>query len=546
MEAKELYAAAMLDIKKWKDLVSDALNMDNDSIDELASKMVAQVKTDDSSGNISTCVFAFPHINYVHDRKTKLAHKICFNLFPPANVEIREERMNSYVLYSQFIGKLKARLLPLEEEAKKKAWETDEYGIARGGKQKKLWCELKTRRISDHITEPKPMPVTTSDEADFKEFLDYLKENKQVSEEKEFKRGIFYPDGRIDLCKQVIPKLSGLMSSIKDNKYVEHFLLGNNIVGVAGMKDISDHIKDPSVSKIKTWYLAGNNIDHLGMKLLVEGLRDDCVCSSLWLKRNPLGPTGAKEICELLRVNKTIEILDLQNTGLLDEGVKFVFEGLRENKTLKHLYLDANGITEVGAQYIADYFLTCDNLESLWLEMNRLGDKGAIILANSLKNNKKLERLSVGSNRIENVGIKAFCDVFASHPKLFMFYCGMHKATKDVNELCNRIGNEGLMHIISLLRLNPRIQLLNISHNGIDEAGLELFSKNIGELVNVEYEQYDIQPTKQIRSRINFEINANCMKYFGEDYGECLKNRFRVMKHTEKIKYIDSNYRNNA
>lgn len=555
MDETKLYQKYLDEIKEWKDLVNTALTMTESDINELASKMATQIRADEHKAAISTCVFAFPHINNYLDKKTKLMHKISFLLFPPENLDKKEDRVNSYIQYTQLIAKLKKRFAPLEEEAKKKKWESDPYAVARGTRQKKLWCELKERKLSSHITDPKAMDVNISDEDDFKEFLSYLKENKKIDSVTnstdfiEFKRGIFYSDGRIDLCKQVMPKLAGLIDSIKNNPHVEHFLLGNNIVGIDGVKEISEYIKHPSVCKIKTWYLAGNNIDHNGMSLLADALKCDKICTGLWLKRNPLGVEGAKHISSLLKENDTIEILDLQYTGLLDDGIKFIMEGLKYNKTLKHLYLDANGISEVGAQYIADYFgqlFENGGLESIWLDMNRFGDKGAIILAKSLQTNTNLQRISIGSNRIEVDGIKALCEVFENHPKLFMFYCGMHKATKDVNELCNRIGNDGLLHIINLIKKNPRIQLLNISHNDIDEKGLEILSEDIGQVVNIDYEQYGIKPSQEVRSKINLQTNKNCLKYFNSDYNECLKNHFRIMKHTEKIKNIDSNYRNNA
>lgn len=62
----------------------------------------------------------------------------------------------------------------------------------------------------------------------------------------EFEKGVLYADGRIDLCKMVTgPRNIGdLMESLKSNTSSKHFLLGNNITGPTGGKEISRFIDE--------------------------------------------------------------------------------------------------------------------------------------------------------------------------------------------------------------------------------------------------------------------------------------------------------------
>lgn len=59
-----------------------------------------------------------------------------------------------------------------------------------------------------------------------------------------------------------------LMSSLGNNGFVRHFLLGNSMIRCLGAKLISKWaINNPG--KIETWYLAGNCIDTEGLQRLI-------------------------------------------------------------------------------------------------------------------------------------------------------------------------------------------------------------------------------------------------------------------------------------
>jgi len=180
--------------------------------------------------------------------------------------------------------------------------------------------------------------------------------------------------------------------------------------------------------------------------------------------------------------------------------------------------------------------------------MNRIGDTGAKILAESLTFNKTLERLDIGSNRIEAEGIKYLCDAIKDNPTLIMFNLGMYKATADIGELCNRIGNKGATYISDLLKHNKIIKILDIGNNDITEEGIKEIANVINEtnntLLYLDYTQYGLNVKPEIKEIIIKKLNENCINNLNMDYNTFIKNKLSKLKHTDKIDYIDSIYRN--
>jgi Ran GTPase-activating protein (RanGAP) involved in mRNA processing and transport len=282
------------------------------------------------------------------------------------------------------------------------------------------------------------MPVEVASQDELMPFMKFLDSDEKIiakTQEKsviledciKFTRGALYPDGRLDLCKQVVgpDHIELLMKSLKNNSQITHFLLGNNIINYQGAKAIAEYLTTPHKSKIQTWYIAGNAIDKDGIALISK---------ALWLKRNPLNPIGIKHISDMLKVNTTLKILDLHNTAVFDEGLIYLVEGLRLNRTLRHLYLDANAITPKSIVYLANYFKELTKkkekgIHSLWIEINRLNDEGICILLDALKDYSYLKRLNIGSNGITYISAKKLYETFKNNKSLSVLSLGCYKST---------------------------------------------------------------------------------------------------------------------
>lgn len=420
---------------------------------------------------------------------------------------------------------------------------------------KNNWVYFKNKPVGSVITEPTAMPVEVAPLEELEPFFKFLDSNAQpIDNDNEYEpcmkfiRGALYQDKRMDLCKQVVgPNWIGmLMNSLKSNTHVEHFLLGNNIIGPEGGKAIGQFLLNEHKPKIKTWYLAGNDLNEEGINWVVNGLVDDVDCVNLWLKRNPLKPEGIKHVARLLKSNKYIKILDLHNTAVFDEGVKYLVEGLKQNRTLRHLYLDANGITSDGIKYLVDYFeyLISNDLEgisSFWFDMNNIGDEGIIQLVQVLQKYKYLKRLNLGSTGITDKAIPSIVQAFKSHPNLVVLDLGMYKSTSDMGMITNNIGDVGIELLGELIKTNNTIKYISVMMNGLTIKGINQMATDLehnNSLMYFDYAQYGIEIPQKILFNIRnkIETNRNNAEY---------TRKLRNLKHGEQIHWIDSIYRNN-
>lgn len=510
-----------------------------------------------------------PGLNSSIDNETKMIHKLAFMIYPVEESDQEDEtkfkakKTWTYIRYHRLISTIRKYLNLMKEEARLEALKHKEafkYGPRRN------FCLLKKKGPSKAITNPTPMPVDVAKLEDLKPFLDTLAKNKKAepntSVGKEdsvqvFNLGAYYTDGRVDMCKQVVGPswIQSLMDSIKNNPYVTHFLLGNNIVNLEGAEAISKFISDPdTVPKIKTWYIAGNRIDFRGLDLIAKSLETDTNVDSLWLKRNPLGIEGGKILNRLLLRNTSIRILDLHNTGLFDQGVDDLMHGLEQNTTLRSLYLDANGLTVASGLILANYFqklttLDQHGIDRLYVSINRLDDQGIQELVKALGKYRFIKCLSISSNRFGPETAKIIYESFKSHPTLAYLDLGVYKSTYDMGELPNNIGDQGVEWICKLVRENSTIQVLNIIGNNISAERIDQYCQTVIDqpsktLLWTHYEQFgrsgirsdlEVKMNQVLRDRVaNLKMD---MDYFNNIY-------VRNLRHTPSIRYIDSIYRN--
>lgn len=544
--------------------IEQAYNLnDVELINELVNKYSTQLLIDEQKlkqgEKVSECgLFAIrAHSTYSRsDRVVRFSHKIGELMFMQGEKPRASNLVHAISIYSQVISKLSAQYVKQYTED---FILNNKFKLARILEHDRgNFCLLKNRPIGDAVTEPTAMPVEISAFEELEEFFKFLDSNGEVVVNNfgedpcmEFGRGAIYEDKRMDLCKQVVGPtwIGNLMKSLVSNNKVEHFLLGNNIIGEAGGLAIKEFLLNPHVPKIKTWYVAGNNLNSKAISNIVDGLLSDPDMQFLWLKRNPLKPEGIQHIARLLESNQKIKVLDLHNTAVLDKGIEYLVKGLKANNSLRHLYLDANGLTESCLDNLIDYFeyLISNDLigiTSLWLDMNKLFDSGVSKLVKVLGKYKHLKRLVLGSNGLTDACVDDIVDAFENHPNLIVLDIGMYKSTSDMGMITNNIGDAGATKLCRLIEFNKKIIFLNIMMNGIREKGLELIAqaiKNNNSLLYFEYKQYGVQTPQTVNTIIRKKLKAN--------WEDCkLKGipvvPLRILKHGKNIRFIDSIYRN--
>jgi Ran GTPase-activating protein (RanGAP) involved in mRNA processing and transport len=539
-------------------LEKDLNKFDKENVMRLVSKFVDGLEKDFENFNkglpVSDCGLFAPRSRSTYnnpEHPIRFVNEIVNKLYVEKNRVTKFE--NGKVMYTKLISKLSKKYV---EQYTHEFLANNKYKLFRLLEHNRNnWCVLKNKPLGTIVTEPTAMPVEVAPLEEFEPFFKFLNSNAEPVDnnwEHEacmlFMRGALYKDKRMDLCKQVVGPnwIEMLMSSLKSNTQVEHFLLGNNIVGPVGGKAIGEFLLNEHTAKIKTWYVAGNDLNSEAIKWICEGLKTDTDCLNLWLKRNPLKPEGIKYIGELLKVNKHIKILDLHNTAVLDEGVKYLVEGLKENRVLRHLYLDANGITSVGAGYLCRYFeyLIENDLEgisSLWFDMNNIGDDATIQLVTTLGKYKYLKRLNLGSSGLSEKFVPSLVSAFSNHKNLIVLDLGMYKSTSDMGLITNNIGDEGMSLLTELIKSNKSIQYLSVMMNGMTKKGIEELNQAIQSnetIMYVDFAQYGVEIPQQLYSSIKAKVESNRIN---SGYTRKLRN----LKHGENIHWIDSIYRNN-
>jgi Ran GTPase-activating protein (RanGAP) involved in mRNA processing and transport len=556
--------------QNWQILITN-INLDSQDCQVIAEQFAQQLKLDCSAyknkQKITDCAIWTPHLYTMIDKQTQLAHQIAMLLYPNNTqadlepslvIKTVNHKTIRYILYRRLIVNLR-RAYRKQIEIKPIPKVFTPYQQARLTGDREIYYKLQQNKdIPDVILNPTPMPVDIAPLQELLPFFDFLQSNQPVVDSKNeclsFVRGTQFSDGRMDLCKQVVgkPWIGQLMDSLVDNQQIKHFLLGNNIIDIAGAKAIANFISNPHQSKIETWYLAGNRIDADGIELIETALQTDKHCKALWLKRNPIKVIGAKHIGDLLKHNQCLEILDLHNTGLLDDGIAYLFEGLKLNRSLDLLYIEANGITSNGAKYIADYFnyltkLKQTGISSLFCGINRLGDEGVAMIAESLHDYRHLKRLSFSSNRLAYQGLKILLERLVNHSNLIHLDLGLYKSTSDMRELPNNFGDEAVPLLANFIEANNSVKIMSIRDANISLAGLEQIAEAIqtnNNLLMFDYEQLGLKKPQALIDRINEKLAENIHNSYGISMSTFRQQHLRYLKHTNAVRNIDSIYRN--
>lgn len=290
----------------------------------------------------------------------------------------------------------------------------------------------------------------------------------------EFRKGVVYEDGRMDLCKMVVgpEHIWGLMDSLRSNTFVRHFLLGNNIIGPSGARAIAEFIT-ALPERMETWYLAGNCIDAAGFKVLVDALVQSPAVTSVWLKRNPLGPGAAHDLFRLITGAPNLHTLDVDQTELGDQGVAQLFSELAAWKPsvdgaklpLRNIYLNGSGISREAASAMASFLKSphC-TLSSIYMSLNPLGNDGAVLLADALSSAPQLTRLIVQSVGVSTQGAAALCEAVAAHPGMRTFDLGQAYATEDLGQAYNYVDAGAAPAIVRMLGSAPALEYVNLGH----------------------------------------------------------------------------------
>ncbi|KAI9713493.1 MAG: hypothetical protein M1820_000875 [Bogoriella megaspora] len=535
-----------------------------------------------TDGPIDEAILQAPRRRSARTSDAELAYNIARLLFPCSD----EDSLQPIIRYEKCIVNLRARVMAQRRAATEEA--TKHNNVAKWSERiasQGPWDEV-VDRVSLKGTPALPMPVRISSEDDLKPFFEHLQANTcgkmtpieggVLGEEPsygvpmiEFRKGVEYEDGRLDLCKMVVgePHIGALMNSLRTNTSISHFLLGNNIIGSVGAKEISAFVKELP-DKMETWYLAGNCINEASFKSLVHSLVTSEKVNNIWLKRNPLGPWSAHEVFRLITKTKNLRTLDLDHTELGDAGVAQLFKELAahcatDDIPLRNLYLAANGISTSAAGEISAFLASphCQ-LEALYLSYNPLGDAGATALASQLDKNVSLKRLSLQSCGLKDAGLKLIFSSLSHHPKLRTLDVGTGYATIDLDARFNYITALSAPEITNFISASQGLEYLDLGYTAIPTTALpdpnDVPSDLYTVLSTVSHSRtllyFNAKPATSAfansfyisaRAAAADRLRENVARRFDEmGYGTFLEDEKRWLVSPEDVRKIDSVYRN--
>lgn len=381
----------------------------------------------------------------------------------------------------------------------------------------------------------------------------------------EFKRGVVYEDGRLDLCKMVVgpDHIDELMDSLDLNTHIRHFLLGNNVITNHGARRIAEFIRDHP-ERMKTWYLAGNHIKPAGFCELAQALEGSEVLEQLWLKRNPLGRSSVDSLLRVITTAKKLQILDIDTCEIGDERLVHLFTSLADKlNTLETIYINSNGAGPDASVAIAKFLASpfC-RLKYLMLSSNPLGDAGAVNLASGLSVNTTLEVFTVASCGLSSHGISAICRALTHHPKIRHLDLASRFTTADLGQRFNYIDDDAIADICALAT-NSSLNFLHLGFVAFSPDGLEKVRDAVvasPSLVGFEatrkvpdHEKDALKGGQSCSLRVRQALEANYWRLFGGK-GQLTESvpyknfismggPSRLLRNSPGVRFIDSVYR---
>ena len=161
-----------------------------------------------------------------------------------------------------------------------------------------------------------------------------------------------------------------------------------------------------------------------------------------------------------------IPVLAIQEKRFFEYCTKFLSN--------RHFNLSESGIGPVAGKVIADAVRNNPSFCKLTLSRNILGDTGAIIVVRTLARALNLIHLDLSSNSISPSGAVDVIKVVMTHGGIVSFDISSHEGLHR-----NRLGMQGAAAVVSLLKRNSLLWVLNVAGTSLGNEGVETLGEGL-------------------------------------------------------------------
>ena len=156
------------------------------------------------------------------------------------------------------------------------------------------------------------------------------------------------------------------------------------------------HVRQPS----------NPHVDYINLRRNLESQKNS---SRINLNDSYIRDEGCKILGDFLQSNPQISQLELKGNNITSKGLIYILESLKQNFKLKSLNLEWNsiGLDSAGLEALSNYLSQNTSLNHLDLRNNRITTNDANLIANLIKVSKSLISLDLRWNELGNIGAKA-------------------------------------------------------------------------------------------------------------------------------------------
>ena len=194
------------------------------------------------------------------------------------------------------------------------------------------------------------------------------------------------------------------------------------------------------------------------------------------LKKLQFDSTEAILLTALVRNCVSVKTIKILGSKISHSAATIISNFLKTNRTLQILEFSHNTISSKAINQFMKAIQVNKSLQSVNVLHNSISDDGVVTISNCFKNNYRLQKFDFSCNKIEIINNDKLQTLDVSHSD----FVAIGEYLKHDNALQNLIISHNKINILNIaqaLKFNMKLQMLDISHDGISDDGAVAISE---------------------------------------------------------------------